>query len=196
MRKLLSNLTMKSAFILGISLAATGIASAQATVVGQRGAELAPFIQTTLLAPDWGQAHNIGITAGVDYTRFIRSSLFQPSLELRVVSADGANVGERSYLGGFKLQTTIHGIRPYAVVLAGDGQITFHNQAAQGYTSDDSFVYSLGGGAEFNVLPQWKLRADFTQQHWNLEPQLLTPMAFSVGVAYSIAFHGNSGWVH
>ena len=65
-----------------------------------------------------------------------------------------------------------------------------------GYTGDNSFVYAIGGGAEFNVLPQWKVRADFTQQHWNLEPQILTPMTFSVGVAYSIAFHGNNGWVH
>jgi opacity protein-like surface antigen len=194
MRNLLSNWTTKSALFLGISLAATGIASAQATVVGERGAELAPFITTTYLSPDWGQKNNLGFTAGVDYTRFIRS-IVQPSLEFRMTSADGLNVGEKTYLGGFKLQTTVHGVHPYAVVLGGNGDIVFHHQEAQGYTTDNSFVLSVGGGAEFNVLPQWKVRADFTEQHWNLEPQILTPKVFSVGVAYSIAFHGNGGWV-
>lgn len=194
MRKLLSDWKTKSALFLGISLAATGIGFGQAAVVAERGAELSPFVTTTLLSPDWGSDHNLGYTAGLDYTHFIRS-IVQPSLELRMTSADGNSVGERSFLGGFKLQTTIHGIHPYATILGGNGDITFHNQAAQGYTSDNSFVVSMGAGAEFYVLPQWKVRADFSEQHWNLEPQILTPRTFSIGIAYRIAFHGNGGWV-
>jgi hypothetical protein len=193
----LNHWTAKSAQYLAISLAvalaAPGTASAQATVAAQRGAAITPFVQTTLVRPDWGQTDNIGFSAGVDYTRFFHS-IIQPSLELRMTDAGGLNVAERSFTGGFKLETTILGIHPYGTLLAGTGVITFmHPQP--GYGSDTSFVYSLGGGAEFNVMRGWKLRADFAQQHWDLDPQLLTPMNFSLGVAYNIPFH-NGGWEH
>jgi hypothetical protein len=193
MRNLLNHWTTKSALYLGISLAATGIASAQASVTAQRGAEIAPFVQTTMLRPDWGQTNNIGFSAGVDYTRFIRS-IVQPSLELRFTNASGKNVGEHTFTGGLKLATTIYGIHPYAVLLAGTGGIKFMNPIDT-YGSDTSFVYAAGGGAEFYVRPQWKVRADFIDQHWDLDPQILTPMAFSVGVSYSVPFHGG-GWSH
>jgi hypothetical protein len=194
MRNLLHSWTMKSTLLLGISIAATGIASAQATVTAQRGAEIAPFVTTTLVSPDWGQTNNIGFTAGVDYTRFIRS-IVQPSLDLRVTNANGKNVGERTYLGGFKIETTIKGVHPYAVLLAGTGYIKFMNPI-DSYGSDTSFVYALGGGADFHVTQSWKVRLEYTQQHWDLDPQILTPGNFSVGASYSIPFHANGGWVH
>jgi hypothetical protein len=194
MRNLLNHWTSKFAVSLGIAFAATGIASAQASVTAQRGAEISPFVQTTLLRPDWGQTNNIGYTVGVDYTRFIRS-IVQPSLELRMSSASGKTVNEKSYLGGFKLATTIHGVQPYATLLAGTGSIRF-NYPVAGYNTDTSFVYSIGGGAEFHVLPAWKVRADFAQQHWDLDPTILTPITMSVGISYSIPFHGGGGWVH
>lgn len=194
MPKLLNHWTTKSSLFLGLSLAATGMACAQAVVTAERGAAIAPFVQTALLQPDWGQPNNIGFIAGVDYTRYIRSML-QPSLELRVTNASGEQVSERSFTGGFKLETTFHHVHPYGTLLAGTGLITFVHPTA-GYDHDNSFVYSMGGGAEFYVLPQWKLRADFTQQHWDLNPVILTPTTLSVGVAYRIPFHGNGGWVH
>jgi opacity protein-like surface antigen len=195
MRNVLNQWTIKSALCLGISLAATGIASGQASVTAQRGAEIAPWVQTTYLRPDYGQPNNIGYTVGGDYTRFIRS-VVQPSLEIRYTSASGTQVNESSFTGGLKLQTTIYGVHPYATMLAGTGHITFVHPVSANYPGDTSFVYSLGGGLEFNVLPSWKLRADFTDQHWDLDPAILTPMAFSVGVSYSIPFHGGGGWVH
>jgi hypothetical protein len=194
MRNLLRSWTTKSAFFLGMSIAASGIAGAQAIVTAQRGAEIAPFAFTTYLTPDYGQASNTGFTIGVDYTRFT-GGFIQPSLELRMTSAPGLDVGEKSYLGGFKFTTTIHGIHPYATILAGTGGIKFMNPIDT-YGSDTSFVYSMGGGAEFNILPAWRLRADFTSQHWDLDPQILTPQVLSVGLSYSIPFHANGGWVH
>jgi opacity protein-like surface antigen len=185
---------MKSALCLGLSLSATAIASAQADWTARRGTEIAPFMLTSLLSPDWGQTRNLGFTAGIDYTRFLRS-VVQPSLELRFSNAPGINVGEHSFTGGLKIATTIHGIHPYATMLAGTGGITFMNPVDT-YGSDTSVVYSLGGGVELNVRPQWKLRADYSRQHWNLDPQTLTPTMYSVGVAYTIPFHGAGGWVH
>ena len=192
MRNLLSGWIAKSAVFLGISLAASGIAIGQAVVTADRGAAIATFATSTLVHPDWGQPNNIGFTVGVDYTRFT-PTLIQPSLELRMTHANGTQVGENSYLTGFKLETGFHRIHPYATFLAGMGYIAFKNQPS--YSSDSSFTYSLGGGAEFNVLPSWRVRADFTEQHWNLDPQILTPMSFGVGVSYSIPFHKSGGWV-
>jgi len=139
----------------------------------QRGGEFAPFVQTTLLSPDWGPTSNVGYTIGVDYTRFIRS-IVQPSLEVRMTSANGSTVGERSYIGGLKLQTTIHGIHPYFTLLGGEGR---------------TFIYSLGGGAIIPIHSQLDLRLDFTHQQWNIDPQTLTPVTLSVGVAYRLPFH-------
>lgn len=161
-------------------------AYAQAIPTMQRGAEFAPFVQTTIVNPDWAQTRNIGFTAGFDYTRFI-PSIVQPSLEFRATRANGHTVNESTYLGGIKLLTTIHNIHPYAVVLAGKGIISF-NYYNGGLKGDDSAVYAYGGGAEFYVRPAWKLRAEYTQQHWNLDPNTLTPSALGFGVAYSVPF--------
>jgi len=187
MRKLLNHWTMKSAILLGVCLAATAVASAQAVETAQRGAVLTPFFQTTILRPDWGQPNNMGYTVGVDYTRFLRSIL-QPSLELRYTTANGSVVSEHSFIGGLKLEASIFGIHPYATLLAGNGDITFTHPIGN-YYGDNSFVYSLGGGAEFKLYSSLKLRADFTQQHWDLDPYILTPMTFSVGLAYGLPFH-------
>ncbi len=193
MRNSLNRWTSKTAILLGVILATPAIVSAQANVAAQRGAEITPFVQTSLISPDWGQTRNIGYTVGVDYTRLL-PTLIQPSLELRYISANGLNVGEHSFTGGFKLGMTFRGIHPYATLLAGTGGITFtHPQP--GYPSDSSFIYSLGAGAEFNVMQNWKVRADFLQQNWNLDPVRLTPIAMSVGLSYRIPFR-TGGWVH
>jgi hypothetical protein len=178
---------LKPALLLGVLLAATQLAVAQAVVSAERGAELAPFVQTTLLSPDWGPTHNLGYTVGVDYTRFIHS-IVQPSLEFRYTSANGTTVDEHSYAGGLKLQTTIRRISPYATLLLGKGTITF-NYNNGNYYGDSSLIYSIGGGADFHITPQWKLRLDYTHQHWNLDPNTLTPTTLGVGIAYRVPFH-------
>src|SRR5690349_86029 len=110
--------TLTVMLLLAGAVVATRNAKAQAVPTLQRGAELAPFVQTTVVNPDWAQTNNIGFTFGVDYTRFI-PSIVQPSLEFRATHANGHTVNESTYLGGIKLQTTVHNVNPYVVVLAG-----------------------------------------------------------------------------
>jgi opacity protein-like surface antigen len=161
-------------------------------VTADRGAAITPFAQSTMLYPDWGPTRNYGYTAGLDYTRFIRS-IVQPSLELRITTANGNTVNEHSYTGGLKLQApAIHFIHPYITVLGGKGFIDFVHPI-NGYISDSSFVYSLGGGADFTIHSQWDLRVDYTHQQWNIEPQTLTPVTVGVGIAYRIPFHSVGG---
>jgi hypothetical protein len=178
---------LKAALVLGTLLAVARVAPAQALITAGRGSEIAPFAQYTIIRPDWGPGSNIGFTYGVDYTRYIRS-IVQPSIELRMTRANGTTVNENTYSGGLKLQTSIHRIHPYATLLAGYGTIHF-NYYNGNYTGDNATIYSLGGGADFDVMSRWKLRADFIQQNWNLGGPTLTPSALSVGIAYSPSFH-------
>lgn len=158
----------------------------------QRGAEITPFVRTALLHPDYGGTSNLGYTLGVDYTRSVRS-IVQPSLEVRMTYANGDTVGERTYIGGLKLQTTIRGIRPHFTLLGGEGQITI-THPINSYVADNTFVYSVGGGAAFTIHSQLDLRLDFTSQQWNIDSLTLSPTTFGVGVAYRVPFH--KGRVH
>jgi hypothetical protein len=74
----------KTAVLLGILIASSRIAPAQALESGQRGTEIAPFAQYTLLSPDWGPTRDVGFAGGVDYTRFIRSIPVRSHIDLRV----------------------------------------------------------------------------------------------------------------
>lgn len=156
-------------------------------VSADRGAEIAPFGYLSILNPDWGPYNNTGYTVGVDYTRFIHS-IVQPSIEFRYNHANGTTVNERSFEGGLKLQTTVHNLHPYGTILYGHGNIDF-NYSIPGYPGDASGIYAFGGGLDFNVKPQWKVRLDYSRQHWNLDPNTLTPSTLGIGVGYTIPFH-------
>lgn len=187
MSNLLHRPIRKVALVLGIVLATARVAPAQALEAGQRGTEIAPFAQFTIITPDWGPVDNRGYTVGADYTRFIRS-IVQPSIEIRMTAANGSTVGEKTYSGGLKLQTRIRGVRPYVTILAGKGFITF-TQPINNYLGDNSLIYTLGGGAAFAAGRHMDLRLDFTHQNWNIGPQTLTPITLGAGLAYRIPFH-------
>lgn len=65
MRNPLHRSSFQSAILLGFLLATPHFASAQAMVTAQRGAEIAPFVQTTVPSPDWEPSYNFGYTIGV-----------------------------------------------------------------------------------------------------------------------------------
>jgi hypothetical protein len=173
--------------ILAILLSGTHFVAGQALNTANRPAEIAPFAETTLLTPDWGTTKNLGYTVGIDYSRFVRSIL-QPSLEVRMTSANGANVNEHTYLGGLKLQGTIHRVHPYATLLGGKGNIHY-NHPVNNYLGDNSLVYSLGAGADLDVTSRLLIRLDFTHQNWNIDPETYTPVTLGMGFAYRLPIH-------
>ena len=186
MRNLLNRWTVKSAVVLGLSLAATGIASAQATAAGGRSAEVAPFFQATSITPDWGSEKNFGYAFGVDYTRLTRG-VGSPALEFRMTRSNGLRVDENTFAGGFKLVSYAYGFYPYATFLIGRGTINIH-PGGPSLATNSGMMYTMGGGADFRVRPNIKLRADFTQQNWSFAPHRLTPVALSIGVSYTLPF--------
>lgn len=192
MRKISNQWAVKAASFMALGVVATGVALGQAIASARVGAEIAPFTTITMLSPDWGPKNNLGVTAGVDYTHFIRA-IVQPSLELRMTHASGGTVGENTFSGGMRLQGTVRKIHPYMTLLAGYGTINFTPEEGN-YKSDNSMVYSLGGGADFDIRSGVKMRVDFSRQHWNLQPLVLTPTTLSVGFSYAIPFgYGRRG---
>jgi hypothetical protein len=184
-----------------LSFAAASAAFGQAYVAAHRGAEIAPFATLSYVQPNWGPGSNFGYTAGVDYTRFLPvvPLLVQPSFELRMTNGTGAQTTERSFSGGIKLTTTIHRVHPYGNFLEGFGYIYFvHPQMTQTgpYSKDESHIYAFGGGAEYDVSPNWKMLIDYSRQHWDLKPPVMTPTTTSIGVTYRIPFHDAKVQIH
>jgi hypothetical protein len=176
---------------LGIAIAKTGTAAAQAGATADRNSAIATFGQGTYMLPAFQQPSNFGYAAGVDLTPiFVRR--LQPSLEIRATADSGSIAKEFTYSGGLKLATTIGRIRPYATILDGVGTVYFNHPSLPTrkglYAHDSSKMLSLGGGAEFDVSRLWQLRADYSRQYWTLESPVIRPVALSIGIAYRIPF--------
>jgi hypothetical protein len=169
-----------------------GNAIGQSRTAARRSSEITVFGQATYLQPDWGaDNNNWGATAGMALTPFIPLWV-EPSFELRVSTAGGSEVTERTFSGGLKLATKVGRLHPYFVAEKGVGGIYFKhptiNYNGKPYLEDSSPIYVLGGGVEIQTVPHWQIRLDFSQQYWNLNPPRIGPMALSFGVTYRIPF--------
>jgi hypothetical protein len=168
---------------LGLAIANTGTAAAQALATASRSFAMAPFAQGTYMTqPGYSQPANLGFAAGLDIALPISFGR------------------EYTYTPGIKLATVVHGIRPYATVLGGAGTVYFDHPSIQGhkglYAHDSAPMLSLGGGAEFDISRVWQLRVDYTRQFWTLNQNFvanlpLGPSALSIGVSYRIRSHGD-----
>jgi len=176
-----------------LSVVGMEVAAAQAKPSAERGSELDLFGQVLYLRPGYGSAssNTYGYAAGLDFTP-IMFRKFQPSVELRATEAGPAVQTEYSYSGGLKVATTVGSrLHPYATLLRGLGFVYFQHPGVYSgivYTHDSSRMFSVGGGADFELSRQWQVSADFSQQYWALENYTVRPTAVSVGIAYRIPF--------
>lgn len=185
MRKTIHRSVFSAAALLGFSLAATGIASAQATATATRAAEVNAFGGIAVINPDYAQKLNFGYTAGVSYNR-VAANVLAPGLELRVTSASGNTVSQSSFLAGFHFQSApMFGAQPYMTALVGMGSMGY-TYNFQTRPSERDFVYAVGAGAEVPVRRNLKLRADILQQTWSYQPHNLTPIAVTIGLSYTV----------
>lgn len=170
---------------------------AQATPVAVKNAEISAFAAFTRVTPDYGPTSNKGFTFGADYARPTRFFL-KPSLEFRGTITPGDTVGESTFGGGLRVEHSIWRLHPYADFLLSAGTITFTHPSidSQGrlYKSDNSLVYTYGGGVDYDVTRRWAAKFDYQGEHWNLgsAAQTLTPQVLSVGVVYRIPFRSFS----
>jgi hypothetical protein len=189
MRNLLNRRTVNTAAVLGLTLAATGIASAQATATATRAAEVNAFGSILIVNPDYGQKKNFGYTAGVDYNRAAPGRL-APGLELRMTGSSGNTVSERTVLAGLQFQSApMFGAHPFMTALAGIGTIGYSANFTTRPPESD-FVYAFAAGADVPIRRNLKFRAEFVQQTWSYQPHNLTPVGLSIGISYTVLGNG------
>jgi len=94
---------------------------------------------------------------------------------------------EQTIQGGFIYKYhPIYHIRPFVKALGGVGRVDFPNTSPY-YTSENSGVYSIGGGIEYKVWRTVFLRGQYEYQWWNdfrQGSQKLNPNGLSVGATY------------
>ena len=167
---------------------------AQATSTASKSLDIAAFGGYAGARPDYAPYHDQGAGFGVDLTRYFHLPVI-PSLEGRGNIITGAAVNEKTFLGGLRVEVPIkHRLHPYGDFLIGAGTIDF--KFMPGYTSDNSRVYSFGGGIDVDVVHNIQIKVDGQYQSWNLGksggnpngPFTLTPEVLLFGVEYHIPF--------
>jgi hypothetical protein len=118
---------------------------------------------------------NLGVTLGLDVS--LRSYFgFSPAIELRgTIPADsGEIVGEKSALGGLRVQKRYGRFRPYADFLFGRGELDYQNGGlivplqAFRYIQTTTNVMSPGVGIEADLTPHFALLLDAQFQRWGV----------------------------
>ena len=80
----------------------------------------------------------------------------------------------------------LYGVRPFVKALGGIGEIDFPHINPL-YTSENSGVYTLGGGVEYKVWRAVFVRGQYEYQSWpgfRSGSQSLNPDGFSIGATY------------
>jgi len=183
-----------------LTLACTTLAvTSQAQVANRapqayRAAEISVFAGYTNGGPDYGQTRNNGATFGADYTRYFNRFL-APSVEVRYNFANGSTVDESNILAGLRLQADISRMHPYVNALFGVNHLSFDRPFRTGYTSDNAFAKSFGGGINVDVYKTFQAKADFQYVLVNFGANstlpnnaefTMTPTFATVGVVYRI----------
>ena len=119
---------------------------------------------------------NLSVTAGVDLALPPVVRRFRPGLEFRgTFPLDKGEIdSQRSVLGGARVDFLLgRPFHPYADVLAGRGQMNYHNGYFYRnfeYILTTTWVYSFGAGVDLPLSPHFLVKLDGQMQHWGNHP--------------------------
>ena len=124
----------------------------------------------------------IKLIGGGLYTTFDMRSHWGGEFDFRNVKASqDSTIYERTYEIGPRVFITRGRLVPYAKVMYGRGVYNFSNNIANVAYN----IYTLGGGADFQVRRSINVRADYEYQNWMGFPLgTLHPSVVTIGVAY------------
>jgi len=184
---------MAGLLLFGANLGVVRSAHGQAEATATKALGLSAFGAVSRGSTDYSNG-GYGYLFGGDATRHFH--WFDPSVEVRYAYGQGSAVTEKTLSGGIKVEKRLGPggrIHPYADVMIGYGVIDFKRPAIYPtgpYKSDNSTVYSMGGGADVDLTSHFAVKGDFEYNSWKLgtEYSRLTPMAVSVGVLYRFQF--------
>lgn len=176
-----------TAFILASLAAFLPNAQGQALATATRTGTIQAGVAGMFLNNDYTARKNEGLVVYGDYD-FARLFHLYVGAEAEarfggLISPD--DIGENSYLVGPRLSYRRRNLRVYGKILVGRGTI-FHDSPTNN-TSSSFNLYAGGAGVEYRIN-RFNIRLiDVEQQKWpNFEPNTLSPLAISVGVAYII----------
>jgi hypothetical protein len=159
-------------------------AQAQATPTASRAGSLQLGAGFTYVVPDYGQSHDKGPTfyGTYDFTQHLG---VEADIHYASIIAP-ADIGEDSYLIGPRYVITHKRFAPYAKLLFGFGQLNLQFDTSP-HTKTNHFAYAVGAGLDYHLTRSINIRAfDFEYQQWSYLSGL-TPLVYTVGVAYQ--FH-------
>jgi opacity protein-like surface antigen len=181
---------------LAVAAASTG-AHGQATATATKVVGLSAFGGYERLWPDYGESGN-GFFVGGDVTHNFR--WVDPSIEVRYTHGSGTAASEHTFGGGIKLEKALgpNGrIHPYALFQAAYGVIHYDQTfyfSGKPYNQDNSIVYGIGPGVDFDVTDRWAVKGEYSYQFWSPgKYDTLTPHSIEVGVVYRLQFRSLSG---
>ncbi len=96
-------------------------------------------------------------------------------------SPNGNHAAERTYEIGPRYYRTYGRFNPYVKAMYGRGVFNYPEDVANlAYN-----LFAAGAGVDYALLGRVNLRADYEYQRWlSFPPDGLTPMVFTIGVAY------------
>lgn len=178
-----------------IAVALSGLLASGASLAAQAGPAAAKALDLGVYGgylgsnPGYGSYHNTGDAFGLEVSHSFAGFSLTPALEFRANLTNGAAVRERTYLPGVRLTgTLLHVLHPYGTFLIGVGTLRF-NLSNLSDQSDNSIVYSAGGGLQLDVARHFQIMGDFQYQHWDFgRGDTITPNLVLFGVSYHIPF--------
>jgi hypothetical protein len=173
-------------------------AIAQSSPTAGQPMQLSAFGTASGVFTTLGNGHNVSITAGVDLA-LPGHRLWRPVVEVRGTYPvnQGTVDAEKSVLGGLRVNFLLgHRLHPYGDFLFGRGETDYlrggylYNGFV--YQLTTTYIYSPGGGVEFDVNDHLAVKADAQVQRWSNAPTAsgaLYPTVASVGVVYNFDFN-------
>jgi opacity protein-like surface antigen len=167
------------------AIAATQTVWAQAIPTATKAIGISAFGGVERLWPDYATG-GYGYFLGGGVTRHYR--WFDPSIEIRYSHGSGPAVTEKTIEGGLKFEKVIGPggrFHPYGELQAGYGIIDYKFPPYPGYDSDNSAIYGIGGGLDFDITTQFAIKGDYQYEFWSLgQGDNLNPHAASIGLVY------------
>lgn len=184
-------------FVLLLLTVACGAASAQANeATGVQQIRLQTFVMASYVKPDFGGGvKNGGGTVGADVIFGTPVQHVNVALELRAVGSGGRVTNQYAYSGGARIGYDAGRFTPYVDLLMGYGKIIFDSPSPSYYVSDNSKVYTYGGGVDVALDRHWAIRADLQKQSWRINAVVpaFYPVVISAGVRYQFHFRNRYG---
>jgi len=168
-----------SGFALALLLGGASLLHAQATSTASRAGDLQIGVGFSTAKPDYGPQSFQGFTAYVDFTR--RSHFGLEAQFHQVSSTNSDQSYQRTYEVGGRYFRSYGRLVPYLKAMIGRGDFNYpFGQTDLSYT-----LYAGAIGADYQLNPHIRLRADYELQSWYGFPnESLTPQIISVAVAY------------